>query len=250
MSAHNRRDFLKWSTAAATLGWLGDSADGLFAKEPVPGVETIVTPLISGEEFNRQPGIWALEVRFKPIRLLLVDLPDPKSPDKITRQLVWYLAYRAINRAGETQARPSSIPDEKPIFVPEFTLVTNDNGVQKRYYDRVIPVAQTAINRRERHNYKSSVELVGDLPQASPASGKIVQSLDGVAIWRGIDPKADRYTVYMTGFSNGYLVGKLPNGEEAVQRKTIEQKFWRPGDEFVQHEEEIRLEGDPRWMYR
>lgn len=252
MPTPNRRQFLQASFLSAGALALGPFA-GLkeaSAKEAVPGVETIVMPFITGEEVNRQPGIWALEVRFKPVRLITIDLPDPRDPKKSTKQQIWYLAYRAFNRAGETEYRPTNVADEKATFVPEFTLVTEDTAKKQRYFDRVIPVAQAAINRRERHNYKSSVELLGEIPAPTPVGAKNAPSLDGLAIWRGVDPQADRIKVYMTGFSNGYRVGKLPNGEEYVERKTIVQEFWRPGDEFYQHEEEIRVQGEPQWIYR
>ena len=54
----------------------------------------------------------------------------------------------------------------------------------------------------------------------------------------------------MSGFSNGYKVSAGPNGEEVVTRRTLMQKFWRPGDRFDQNEEEIRLKGEPQWIYR
>lgn len=253
MSSQSRRDFLQTSLLSAGALCLGSgliSRSHAWGKEAVPGVETIVTPLISGEEFNRQPGIWALEIRFKPLRMITVELPDPRNNGKTSKQLVWYLAYRVINRAGDTQANPSEVPDEKPMFTPEFLLVTEDTTPQKRYFDRVIPVAQAAINKRERHNYRTAVELLGDLPALTPANSKSLKSLDGIAMWRGVDPKADKFKVYMTGFSNGYRIRKLPNGEEAVERKTIVQEFWRPGDEIDQHEEEIRPTGEPQWIYR
>ena len=54
----------------------------------------------------------------------------------------------------------------------------------------------------------------------------------------------------MTGFSNGYEVTKGPNGDEIVLRKTLVQEYWRPGDELLQDEREIRSVGEPQWIYR
>ncbi len=35
-----------------------------------------------------------------------------------------------------------------------------------------------------------------------------------------------------------------------IWRKTLVQKYWRPGDELEQNEREIRTQGEPRWIYR
>ena len=52
------------------------------------------------------------------------------------------------------------------------------------------------------------------------------------------------------GGIDGYKVEPGPNGEEVVLRRTLAQKFWRPGDRFDQHEEEIRLKDELFWIYR
>ena len=84
----------------------------------------------------------------------------------------------------------------------------------------------------------------------TPDRSKTLNSLDGVATWTGIDPDLVFFTIYMTGFSNGYKVTEGPNGEEIVTRRTLAQSFWRPGDRFDQNEDEIRLKGEPHWVYR
>ena len=38
-----------------------------------------------------------------------------------------------------------------------------------------------------------------------------------------------------------------PDGKELIQRKTLVQEFWRPGDEFDQNEQEIRVVETPKW---
>ena len=69
-------------------------------------------------------------------------------------------------------------------------------------------------------------------------------------MWRGIDPEADRYTVFMTGFSNSIRKVDGPDGKPIIMTKTIKQKYWRRGDRFDQREPEISLEGDTQWIYR
>ena len=251
MTEMPRREFLKSSLVASTALWV--PATGSAA--PAPGIERRAAALATAEERLRQPDIWVMEVVLRPLRMIRVNLPDPKT-GVTSERLIWYLCYRATNRLITVKVSPNELPPSDQVlaartqvFVPEFNLITDDNSQQKRYTDRVMPVAQPLINKRERGEYKNSIEVVGPLPLAVP-EGKPGIEIRGVATWRGVDPTADRFRVFMTGFSNGYEVGKGPNGEEIVLRKTLVQEYWRPGDEIQQDEREIRAQGDPKWIYR
>ncbi len=137
-----RRQFLAATSAGVSAAWL---ARPTFAGPFAPGVETIAPPSISGDERTRQPDIWALEVHFKPVRMEYVDLPVPGQGGKTQRTLVWYLCYRAINRpiAGEA---PTDMPaDQRPLFIPELTLVTEDGESQKSIW--------TALFRRLKQRF-------------------------------------------------------------------------------------------------
>ena len=79
---------------------------------------------------------------------------------------------------------------------------------------------------------------------------RVTNARYGVAVWRNVDPQTDRVVVYITGMSNAYRLVKGPANELMVERKTVVQEFWRPGDEFEQDEEEFRIQGDPKWIYR
>ncbi|HLJ11621.1 MAG TPA: hypothetical protein VKU82_10545 [Planctomycetaceae bacterium] len=246
MQPLNRRQFLNRSLAAAGALWAWPQA-GFSAI--VPGVETVALPLITGQERSSQPDIWALEVNFKPVRMIQVELDDPKT-GKSANELVWYLAYRAVVRTASGLPNATDGSADRPKFVPEFTLVVEGKRGVEIYPDRVIPAAQAAINKRERYKYKNSVDVVAPLPKITPDRSKVLRSLDGVATWTGIDPDLAFFTIYMAGFSNGYKVEQGPNGEEIVKRRTLAQDFWRPGDRFEQHEEEIRVKDEARWIYR
>jgi len=256
MDSWTRREFLQASAVVwAGASWFGS---GSAAWSQIAGpAERRIPILATSEERLRQPDIWVMELYLKPLRMIQAKVPDPKTGELVNR-VIWYLCYRAINRPITLKTPPSELPAsdqvlarKTQVFVPEFLLVTNDNAQQKRYIDRVMPTAQEAINKRERQKYKNSVEVVGPLPPpvAEGASAGENQIL-GVATWRGIDPTADRFKVYLTGFSNGYQVKTGPKGEEVVLRKTLALEFWRPGDEFEQDEQEVRMVGEPEWTYR
>jgi hypothetical protein len=234
--------------------------------------ELKVEALATGEELAAQPDLWVMEVYFKPMRQIIVPITDPQT-GKQKPEYIWYLPYRAVNRRLTTRNVPAAAVNDldppviPPLFIPEFTLITTDTDEPKIYRDEIIPEALAAINKRERRTYKSSVGVVTEVPPAVDPGDPNEQFIYGVATWRGIDPDADRYTVYMTGFSNGMRKAQAPDGTEFLQTKTIQTKYWRPGDRFELKEREIRIDpgpltvdektrpedrdpGMPRWIYR
>ena len=118
------------------------------------------------------------------------------------------------------------------------------------YPDQVIPEALAAINKREKGHYKSSVSIVGPIPDATDAGSPDDVAIEGVFMWRGINPDANRYSVFFTGFSNGIRKVNGPDDKPIIQTKTVQQKYWRRGDRFDQRESEIVLDGDVQWIYR
>lgn len=253
----------RWMTTSALgLAMVFATSAGSAAAQD-GGFATKVRASATGEELSRQPGLWVCEVAFKPMRYIRVEVTDPKTGKK-SRELVWYICYKAINRPlGQKKATETDpvndydVPPSKPLFVPEFTLVTDDGGVQKTYHDVVLPEAQEAIlKQREQRKangarYRNSVEVVSPIPDQTDAETAPGQTIWGMAMFRGVDPEADRFRVFMTGFSNGYKLTKVPGTDEPlVLRRTIRQEYWRPGDGIDQNEFEFRLKGDPVWEYR
>lgn len=217
--------------------------------------EIRIPPLVTGEEMTAQHNIWALDVYMKPMRLIPVELTDPKTGEK-KLEYVWYITYRAVHRKSLDRTEPNTPenqfdePVSPPLFIPEFTMILTDNDRTEVLSDQVIPEALAAINKREKTNYKSSVAVVGPLPEANDPGAGTENALMGVAMWRGVDPDADRYTVYMTGFSNGIRKVNGPDDQPIIQTKTIKTKYIRRGDRFQQNEGEIQLDGEPEWIYR
>jgi hypothetical protein len=175
-------------------------------------------------------GIWVLDFAFKPVRLRTIDT------DK-GRRTIHYLYYRVVNHTGKPRT-----------FVPQFSLVT-DTG--QRLEDAVIPQAIPIIQAREDASVplRGAVDIMGIIPPS--AKEGIDDAIFGVAVWDGVDPKADRFRIYVRGLSDGYQLIQPTDGSKPVVRyKTLQIEFIRRGDERDLNEREIQL-SDPayEWVY-
>jgi hypothetical protein len=180
--------------------------------------------------------IWALEFHFKDPRVITVDVPGRG------RRVCWYLWYQVINRTKEPHT-----------FIPDFELVTLDKNAVHR--DQVLPRVQEAVREIEdptgRLNIKNSVTIAAEpipptLPNAAP------RPVTGVAIWDDVDPDTNRFSIFVSGLSNGWAITDPipPDKEPVVRRKTLELNFKRLGDRFYQDSREIQFIEPPQWIYR
>lgn len=211
--------------------------------------------------FHRE--IWYLQFEFKPIRMILVDVPQANG--RMQRKLIWYMVYSVSNPGkvlpsqegadGSYQLQDS----DKPIrFIPFFRLRTLDLQTNQIYPDRVIPVAVGPIQMREDANRKfyTTVEMAA-------RELKVGETAWGVVTWEDVDSKTDRFCVYVNGLTNAYLWEDPPGAYKAgdpfgtgrkLLRKALKLNFWRPGDQYYEHEKEIRYgipgEVDYEWVYR
>jgi hypothetical protein len=229
-------------------------------------------------DFRRE--IWALQFEFKPVRMISVDIPQPSG--MMQRKLIWYMVYSVTN-TGKTLVpeKDATLPyekdladkqkvyqvkiEEKPIrFVPGFLLEGHDRlnekdtaGYPKFYPDRIIPVADAAVQLREGYGQKihTSVEMNREIA--------VGQTVWGVATWEDIDPKIVWFSVYVTGLTNAYrwtdAPGEYKEGDplgkgRKLMQKTLKLNFRRLGDEYLETEKEIRygIPGrlDYQWIYR
>jgi hypothetical protein len=174
--------------------------------------------------------IWVLDFRFKEPRLITVDIPGRG------RKLCWYLWYQVINNTKEPHT-----------FIPDFELVTVDKP--RAYNDQVLPKVQKAIQQVEDPSnlleIKNSVTIANEpIPPSKPDA--YPKAVTGVAIWDDVDPEATRYTIFVTGLSNGWSV----DDKEVIRRKTLQLNFRRLGDKFYQDAREIRFVPPFEWVYR
>jgi hypothetical protein len=277
------------------------AASGRF-RAAAQGVETVIPPdleagdtfsrhdlvevLAADPEFGERPfskgrspakdvvfsrNIWCLELSFKPMRMVEVDVPA--TDGRFDRKLIWYLLYRVKNPGkevarsitGEGEVKSEPVDSQQPIkFVPRIWLDSWDTG--KVYPARVIPVAIPEIQKREDADRRllnakellpeaparllNTVEMERDIPP-SPAGQDL--GLWGIATWEDIDPKTDHFSIYIQGLTNAYQWVDAKQGDQYIYKKgdplgtgrkllqkTLRLNFWRPSDTFYEHESEFR----------
>lgn len=180
--------------------------------------------------------VWVLNFRFKDPRLITVDIPGRG------RKICWYLWYQVTNPYPE----PHTV-------IPDFELVTLDkNSV---HHDQVLPRVQEAIARVEDPTgfqaIKNSVTIaIEPLPALKPEA--LPKPVTGVAVWDDVDPDSNRFTIFVSGLSNGWAETDpvKPGGPPVIRRKTLQLNFKRLGDRYLMDSNEIRFEGPAEWVYR
>jgi len=236
------------------------------------------------QSVNFRREVWCLELAFKPLRMLAVDIPQPSG--KMQRKLVWYLVYRVRNTGAGLAPQQKEDGTYTTIkqatdsirFIPQFVLTSQDRDrqgkrVRKAYLDRILPAALQAIKRRElpKGELLNSVQLSEQLLAAE--TGRAIGGLWGVAIWEDLDPEIDFFSIYVNGLTNAYdwqdapeafQLGDPPGTGRKILRKQLQLNFWRPGDAYAEDEREIRFGTAPgkadfygttegvasRWLYR
>jgi hypothetical protein len=235
------------------------------------GFSQVIEAYASGQERNRQTDFRVMEVQFKPMRMIWVDITDPKTGEK-ERKEVWYLVYRAMTRPtpgrpDETNLKPQNVVDPAPkrvTFMPEFILTTYDDPENpiplEIHLDKVLPEAVKAIrvveqrpaNVFQTRKIESTLDVAQPFPDPIATDAPLEQQdwIYGVATWTGIDPETDYFTVTMRGFSNAFDMRPGPDGTLQPWRKVIVQDFSRRGDRFDPTLREFEFRGEPQWAYQ
>jgi hypothetical protein len=175
-------------------------------------------------------GIWVLDFAFKPLRIITVETHNK-------RKQAHYLYYRVVNRTGKPR-----------VFVPQFIMV---NERDQKFEDGVVPQAIPLIRAREDATIPvlGAVNIMGIVPPSTKPD--VDDAIFGVAVWDRWDPKADRFSIYVRGLSDGYK--EVPNptgGKPIVKYKTLRIDFIRRGDEHNLNEREIQFADPPYdWVY-
>ncbi len=102
--------------------------------------------------------------------------------------------------------------------------------------DRTIPVL-------------GAVNIMGVIPPSTKPD--VDDAVYGVAVWDRWDPKADRFSIYVRGLSDGYKEVPAPSGgKPTVKYKTLRIDFIRRGDDRHLSEKENEFNDPPyEWVY-
>jgi hypothetical protein len=180
--------------------------------------------------------VWVLDFKFKDPRLIKVDVPGRGQ------KVCWYLWYQVVNNTPEAHT-----------FIPDFELVTHDRNTV--HHDQILPRVQEAIRQIEDPTdylkIKNSVTISAEaIPPSRPMATP--RAVTGVAIWDDVDPDSNRYSIFVSGLSNGWAVTDPipPDTKPVVRRKTLQLNFKRLGDRYLMRSEEIRFVPPAQWIYR
>jgi len=233
----DRRNFLGAVALAAT----GATAAPLLAQTTTERrVDPILLPL-------DKPDIFTLHFRYKTPRIVELDALD--STGKRVKKHVWYMWYQVYNMSGEPQT-----------FLPEFELVTKDLNTSHLDQPEPFLVQQLeAIENPTKHERLQLFSTINISKRPIPPSkpDAIPFTVTGVATWTDMAekaPKTNKFSVYVTGLSNGLAVEETPTGERLIKRKTLQINFLRPTDDKRPQSGDIvpddRNGPAERWIYR
>ena len=213
-----------------------------------------------GVKFRRD--VSCLEFAFKPLRMIHVDVTGPDG--KLERKLVWYMVY-SVRNTGETlkpvEAAGRRLHDRSGqgragAIRPELCArVARPDG--RRAADRQVVSRPRDSGgddgdsgpRNARHN-RCSIAPRWPSRFSNPATAARTTACGA---WpRG--PTSIRGSISSRSTSAGcrtpiagrtrpaaYQAGEPPGTGRTFTRKTLQLNFWRPGDEHLQDEREIRF---------
>jgi len=186
---------------------------------------------------NEDSKVWVLDFKFKDPRLIKANVPGRGQ------KICWYLWYQVINYTKEPRT-----------FIPDFELVTHDRNTV--HHDQILPAVQEAIRQIEDPTdflkMKNSVTMASEPIPVSQRKDALPRPVTGVAIWDDVDPESNRYSIFVSGLSNGWSITDpiAPDTKPVVRRKTLQLNFRRLGDKFDMKSEEIRFVPPAQWLYR
>ncbi|MBA4066804.1 MAG: hypothetical protein C0501_24470 [Isosphaera sp.] len=233
----DRRRFLGAAAAATLGGPLALARQGPAEKK----VEPVNLPLDRAD-------IWTLHFNYKTPRIVTLDALD--AGGRRVKKVVWYMWFQVYNLSGEPQT-----------FLPEFELVTKD--LNTTHLDQPEPFLLRQLEAIENPTAQKQLELkstIGISKRPIPPSllvDAIPIPVTGAAVWTDLAekaPKTNKFSVYITGLSNGLAVQETPTGEKLIQRKTLQINFLRPTDDNrPQPTDIVRDDANgaaERWIYR
>ncbi len=192
---------------------------------------------------NDKAGNWTLHFRYAPPRIITVDVP---GKGMVT---AWYMVYRIYNTSPNPQAVTSL----------KFELVTKD--LLTTHLDEPQPAVFKAIAEREDPekimNLLTTVQITQNpIPVTKPDS--FPRYVSGLAIWTDVQARAsktNKFSVYVSGLSDGLFAEPQPDGSKLIKVKTLQLDFQKPTDTINPAVDDVKREdngglGGERWIYR
>lgn len=189
-----------------------------------------------------KPGIWTLHFRYKAPRIVTVDVPGKGKVQ------VWYMPFQIYNRTENPQ-----------LIVPVFELVTKD--LESSHKDEPQPAIFKAIDVLEDPTgilkHKTTIGITREKIPVTKADS-FPRLVSGIAVWTDVPEKAartNRFSVYVSGLSDGLVVEKIGDDKQKVKTKTLQLDFFKPTDDSNPKPGDIKIEdnnglGGERWVYR
>lgn len=220
---------------------------------------------------------WCLEFAYKPPRTIEIEVPGKGFT--LRRERVWYLVYRVRNlqpqdvegqpqqpgsgrritfpkddKGREDLTSPQTEPVNLPItFEPQFIFETHEalargEGLleHRDFLDRLVPSALEPISRRE----KIPLDQLRDSVSISEQPIQPGEERWGVAVWEGVDPRIDFFTIFAYGLTNSLKwrhEAELVSDEEHApkyerrQLECLRLDFYHPGDGIGDSGDEVQL---------
>src|SRR5262249_52058231 len=191
------------------------AAGAVPEKQNVREARRQVHPLDSKE-------VWTLDFRFHDPRLLAVDAPGKG------KAAVWYLGFEVVNSTGQPRT-----------FLPGFTLQSEETPDLP---DQLWPQAVKAIAHVEDPAGMLALKDTATIarePIAPSPPNAIRRGVHGVALWDQVRPACQRFSIFVTGLSNGWST----DDRQVLRHKTLQLNFKRVDDRMV-------LASPPQWLYR
>lgn len=212
-----------------------------------PASETLLA-MTKSVVFRRQ--VWAMEIGFKPVRMIAVDIPNEAGQSET--KLVWYLLYYVRYRGGDLKpnptkdqvgteffAQPQVVPGlSARRFLPGFVL--NATALGKRYQSQFIPEALGPIAEKERVGKPIYDSIAIQKVPVRLSTDRESHEVWGVATWTDIDPRTDFFAIEIRGLTNAQRCKISDDGELVTEQKTLVLNFWRPGDTINEIQDRIR----------
>jgi hypothetical protein len=175
---------------------------------------------------------WTLQFKYEDPAPIVVTTPEGK------RAVYWYVLYTVTNDSQEDR-----------LFVPSFTILTDTVKVFKA---GICPSVFEAIKAQRKVPFLEDPAAVLGKVRVGPDNAKT-----SVAIFPPLDPKTDKFTIFVGGLSGEYVERPKPGAkadtpaDERVLRlyKALALEYDLPGDESWLNLDKPKFTGK-KWTWR